>query len=127
MMEELAELPKKAPDLMVYLKASFETVLHRIGLRGRDFEQDASLNQYYRTLWAGYDEWVMTIYNASDVLIIDMDENDVVGNPEDAPKVVAEVVKKLGERKIRLSCSLSTYKSRENRGMSSLCSPRLFY
>lgn len=29
MMSELAELPKKAPDLMVYLKASFETVMYR--------------------------------------------------------------------------------------------------
>ena len=30
MMEELEELPKKAPDLMVYLKGSFETVISRI-------------------------------------------------------------------------------------------------
>ena len=43
MMEELETLPKKAPDLMVYLKGSFETVLHRIILRGRDFEFDESL------------------------------------------------------------------------------------
>ncbi|HLR92704.1 MAG TPA: deoxynucleoside kinase, partial [Atopostipes sp.] len=42
MMEELAELPKKAPDLMVYLHGSFEEILRRIGTRGRDFEQDDS-------------------------------------------------------------------------------------
>ncbi|WKV70048.1 deoxynucleoside kinase [Streptomyces sp. PCS3-D2] len=35
MMREIDGLPyRKAPDLMVYLKADFETVLHRIGLRG---------------------------------------------------------------------------------------------
>ncbi|MCZ8515996.1 deoxynucleoside kinase [Paenibacillus filicis] len=95
MMEELKELPKKAPDLMVYLKGSFETVLHRIGLRGRDFEQDPALVEYYRTLWSGYDHWVMNHYNASEVLVIDMDHTDVVARPEDAQRVVAEVKERL--------------------------------
>jgi deoxyadenosine/deoxycytidine kinase len=93
MMKEIDGLPyKKAPDLMVYLKASFETVMFRIGLRGRDFEQDQGLIDYYRTLWAGYDEWVTKHYSASEVLIIDMDKTDVVNNPEDA-KRVADLVK----------------------------------
>jgi deoxyadenosine/deoxycytidine kinase len=95
MMAELAELPKKAPDLMVYLKGSFETVLNRIALRGRSFEQDPSLVDYYRRLWSGYDDWVMNYYNASDVLIVDMDKTDVVNNPEDARRLVAEVKAKL--------------------------------
>jgi deoxyadenosine/deoxycytidine kinase len=97
MMQELDELPKKAPDLMVYLKASFETVLYRISLRGRDFEQDESLVDYYRILWQGYDEWLMKHYKASDVLIIDMDKTDVVNNPEDAERVIQEVKNKLAE------------------------------
>lgn len=95
MMEELAELPKKSPDLMVYLKGSFETVLHRIGLRGRGFEQDPALVEYYRKLWSGYDEWVMNYYNASQVLIVDMDHTDVVARPEDAQRLVADVRSKL--------------------------------
>lgn len=87
MMAELEELPKKAPDVMVYLKASFETVMHRIGLRGRDFEQDADLVDYYKTLWQGYDEWLFNHYKASEVIVIDMDNMDVVNNPEDAQAV----------------------------------------
>ena len=97
MMEELQELPKKSPDLMVYLKASFETTLYRIGLRGRDFEQDESLVSYYRTLWEGYDEWLLNHYNASEVIIIDMDKADVVNNPEDAQTVIEQVQDKLYE------------------------------
>ncbi|MFC0216647.1 deoxynucleoside kinase [Paenibacillus chartarius] len=97
MMAELAELPKKAPDLMVYLKGSFETVLHRIGLRGRSFEQDPALVEYYRTLWSGYDDWVMNYYDASEVLVVDMDKTDVVGRPEDAERLVADVLAKLSE------------------------------
>lgn len=97
MMEELEELPKKAPDIMVYLKASFETTLFRIGLRGREFEQDESLVDYYRTLWEGYDDWLMNHYTASDVIVVDMDQLDVVNNPEDAQVVVEAVQSKLTE------------------------------
>ena len=35
MMDELNLLPKKSPDVMVYLHGSFETVLNRIKERGR--------------------------------------------------------------------------------------------
>jgi deoxyadenosine/deoxycytidine kinase len=96
MMKEIDGLPyKKAPDLMIYLKASFETVMFRIGLRGRDFEQDQNLIEYYRTLWKDYDEWVNKYYDASEVLVIDMDNTDVVNNPEDAKRLVEEVKEKL--------------------------------
>lgn len=77
MLEELSELPKKAPDLMVYLKGSFETVLKRIQLRGRSYELDDSLKAYYHFLWKGYDDWVMHHYRASKVVTIDMDRYDV--------------------------------------------------
>lgn len=97
MMEELEELPKKSPDLMVYLKGSFETILYRIGLRGREFEQDQGLFDYYKALWEGYDEWVTAQYKASDVLVIDIDNIDVVNNPEDAETVVTMVKEKLTE------------------------------
>lgn len=96
MMKEIDGLPyKKAPDLNIYLKASFETVMYRIGLRGRDFEQDDSLVEYYRTLWAGYDEWLEKHYTASDVIIVDMDNVDVVNNPKDAEELVRRVKEKL--------------------------------
>lgn len=92
MMKEIDELPyKKAPDLNVYLKASFETVMFRIGLRGRDFEQDEELIEYYRKLWEGYDEWLAKHYKASDTIIVDMDVIDVVNNEEDAQKLVEQV------------------------------------
>ena len=74
MMNELEELPKKAPDIMVYLKGSFETVMKRINFRGRDFEIDDSLKDYYYFLWKDYDNWVNNYYKASDVVVIDMDK-----------------------------------------------------
>jgi deoxyadenosine/deoxycytidine kinase len=95
MMEELKELPKKAPDLMVYLKGSFDTVIDRIMARGRSFEINPELKEYYFEVWKGYDDWVINHYDASEVLIIDMDTTDVVKNPEDALKVCREVESKL--------------------------------
>lgn len=88
MMQELDELPKKAPDLMVYLKGSFETVMNRIKLRGRDFEIDDSLKEYYEFLWKDYDNWVQNSYDASQVLIIDMDKMDVVNNEDDRKELI---------------------------------------
>ena len=97
MMEELKELPKKSPDVMVYLKGSFETVLNRIKLRGRDFEVDDDLKDYYEFLWKDYDDWVQNHYKASEVLIIDMDKMDVVNNKEDEKELVRLVKEKLEE------------------------------
>ncbi|WP_054743127.1 deoxynucleoside kinase [Cellulosilyticum ruminicola] len=99
MMEELDELPKKAPDLMIYLKGSFETVLSRIMKRGRSYELDEHLKAYYHKLWSGYDEWVMKYYHASDILIIDMDQFDVVNRLEDRAKLIKLVEEKLNSQR----------------------------
>ena len=97
MMEELESLPKKAPDVMIYLKGSFETVINRINLRGREFEIDDSLKEYYHFLWEEYDNWVNNHYNASEVLVIDMNVMDVVNNEEDKKKLIEMVEEKLKE------------------------------
>ncbi len=97
MMEELKELPKKSPDLMIYLKGSFDTVIDRIKKRGRDYELDEALVEYYRCIWKDYDNWVMNHYDASEVFVIDMDVIDVVNNNEDKHRVLRGVEAKLKE------------------------------
>ena len=97
MMEELESLPKKAPDIMIYLKGSFETVMNRINLRGREFEVDDSLKEYYHFLWKDYDNWVNNHYKASEILIIDMNVMDVVNNEDDKFKLIQMVEEKLKE------------------------------
>lgn len=97
MMEELDELPKKAPDLLIYLKGSFETFIKRIESRGRSYEVDENLKSYYYTLWKGYDEWVYNSYNKSDILTINIDKFDYVNNKEDKEVVINMVKNKLKE------------------------------
>ena len=82
MMEELNEIPKKSPDLMIYLSGSFETILNRIKKRGREYELDEGLVSYYYELWKGYDQWIYEHYKASEVLVINIDEFDYVNNEE---------------------------------------------
>ena len=104
MLEELEELPKKSPDLMIYLSGSFETILDRIKKRGREYELDEALVSYYYTLWEGYDNWVKHHYKASEVLIINIDEIDYVNNEEHKQKVLSMIEQKLEEiRKEKVS------------------------
>ena len=104
MLEELEELPKKSPDLMIYLSGSFETILERIKKRGREYELDEALVSYYYTLWEGYDNWIKQHYKASEVLIINIDEIDYVNNEEHKQKVLSMIEQKLKEvRKEKVS------------------------
>lgn len=97
MMEELDELPKKAPDLMIYLTGSFETIVERINKRGRGYELAPELLEYYRTLWEGYDDWVFNNYNASEVLVLNIDKYDYVNNEQHRKEVIEMIENKLKE------------------------------
>ena len=97
MMEELNEMPKKSPDLMVYLSGSFETILNRINKRGRGYELAPDLVEYYKKLWEGYDDWVFNHYSASQVLVIDIDKYDYVNNENDAKDILELIENKLKE------------------------------
>ena len=98
MMQELDELNyKKAPDLMIYLSGSFETILNRINNRGRGYELDPELYDYYKRLWEGYDNWVYNHYKASPILTIDIDKYDYVNNEEHKKEVLNMIKEKLKE------------------------------
>ena len=93
MMDELSTYPKKAPDVMVYLHGSFDTVLKRIKSRGRSFELDKSLVDYYHFLWADYDKWVYDSYKESPVISIDVDKKNIIYNENDRKEFLDELSK----------------------------------
>ncbi|WP_051412261.1 deoxynucleoside kinase [Halonatronum saccharophilum] len=99
MMEELEGMPKKAPDLFIYLQASFDTIEERIQKRGRDFEQfdnNPDLEAYMKNLHSRYDDWVFNHYNASEILVINADKYDIT-QKEDAQEVLAQIDQRLVE------------------------------
>lgn len=97
MLEEIEELPKKSPDLCIYLKGSFETFMHRINKRNRGMETDTDTYDYFKILHEGYDDWVNNYYNASPVLVIDIDKYDYVENITDRKEVLDLIYRKLEE------------------------------
>ena len=97
MMEELEGTPKKAPDLLIYLHGSFETILSHIKKRGREFEQVSEgdeLYNYFKLLWESYQEWYDN-YDASPKMSISIDEYDIVERPEEKSKVMSLIIHKL--------------------------------
>ncbi len=86
---ELMMSQVKAPDLLIYLKASIPTLVAHIQSRGRDYEGSMSLD-YLKRLNQRYNEWIER-YNSGKLLIINSDEVDFKNNPEDLGKIVNQV------------------------------------
>tara|TARA_B110000438_G_C15694433_1_gene598280 strand:+ start:474 stop:1094 length:621 start_codon:yes stop_codon:yes gene_type:complete len=63
------------PNLIIYLKASTDTLISRIKNRNRDFEKSIS-PEYLHSLNISYDKWIATI-DKSKVLVIDTDEFNI--------------------------------------------------
>ncbi|MDF7626519.1 deoxynucleoside kinase [Leuconostocaceae bacterium ESL0723] len=92
MMAELNQLPKKAPDLMVYADADFETILSRIKKRGRSYEQfeeNEGLRQYYHKMWLAYQGW-FDQYQVSPKIKLDLQRYDL-SEPENQKIVIGQV------------------------------------
>lgn len=83
MMEDIPGTPAKSPDVMIYMKGSFDTVVHRIEQRGRSYELDAPSLAHHRFLWEGYDKWFLENYHASPIIEIDVDKRSVSFNDDD--------------------------------------------
>lgn len=63
-----------SPDLLVYLKSDIDTLMARIKLRGRDFEQEISPD-YLGRLNLLYDDWIER-WESCPVLVVPADDMD---------------------------------------------------
>jgi deoxyadenosine/deoxycytidine kinase len=81
------------PDLVVYLRASVTTLLKRIALRGRNFEQNVAPS-YIQQLNDLYEEW-MSSFTQCRVLIVPSDDLDFVHNAGDLDRIVARIMAQL--------------------------------
>lgn len=74
-----------APDLVIYLKASVDTLIKQITKRGRAYEMNIE-RDYLESLNKLYDNWIENIYEGRK-LIIDADSLDFISNPKDLEKI----------------------------------------
>ena len=73
------------PDLMIYLRCSMRTLRKRIRTRGRDMEQSIPLS-YLKRLDRLYENWISN-YSLSEVLVLETDKLDFVGDLVDRQDV----------------------------------------
>lgn len=90
---KLMEQEIVTPDLIIYLKSSAPRLLENIHKRNRDFELNISeayivtLNKLYEAFFEGYTK--------SPLLILNMENFDIVENPEDFTKITGLITKTL--------------------------------
>ena len=99
MMEDVPGNPRKKPDLLIYIHVSLDTMLKRIGKRGREFEQldsNPGLKEYYQNLLRYYEPWYEQ-YDVSPKIAIDGDKFDFVDNQDDQDFVLDTIDSKLRE------------------------------
>lgn len=76
----------KAPDLLIYLKASVPTLVSQIQKRGRDYESSIRLD-YLKSLNERYNNWADNYKNGK-LLVIDVDNINFDENIQDLSKVI---------------------------------------
>jgi deoxyadenosine/deoxycytidine kinase len=78
----------KAPDLIIYLRASVPTLVNQIQKRGREYEASIRID-YLTRLNERYEAWVSE-YEGK-ILVIDVDSNNFSENKEDLGKVIEKI------------------------------------
>jgi deoxyadenosine/deoxycytidine kinase len=82
-----------APDLVIYLRASVETLMQRIALRGREYEQQIDPH-YLRQLNALYESW-NGHFALCPVLTVPSDDLDYVAHDSHLQLIVTKILDKL--------------------------------
>ena len=80
----------RKPDLVIYLKASPDILLERIGRRGRASEKNIS-RDYIVSLNRAYDDWMARARTDVDVIEIDTDKVALQGQTEAFAKLVEDL------------------------------------
>lgn len=89
----------RPPDLLIYLRANVDTLLHQITLRGRTYEQSIP-REYLEQLNRHYESWIQR-YNKGKLLVVESDGLDFVNKKDDFEALAEMIVKNLRRRKQR--------------------------
>jgi deoxyadenosine/deoxycytidine kinase len=101
MLKELSMMPKKLPDLLIYIDIPFDQEIERINERAREFEKvekGTELYEYFKLHSKMYDEWIEN-FDMTPVIKIDATKYDFVKNECDRKEVLANIVAKMVEIK----------------------------
>ncbi|MEB2282779.1 deoxynucleoside kinase [Lysinibacillus xylanilyticus] len=77
------------PDLLVYLEGPIDAVIGRIQERGRAMEQQTP-NDYWIEMHDRYENWINN-FNSCPVLRLDINDYDLLKNPEAIESIVSRI------------------------------------
>ena len=86
------------PDLIIYLRASIDTLLTRIKNRDRNFEKDID-SEYLYKLNISYERWIKSL-NKNDVMIIETDNFNIFEDYQMLEDIVNNISKRFSNIKI---------------------------
>jgi deoxyadenosine/deoxycytidine kinase len=79
----------KPPDLLIYLRASVQTLVGQIAKRGREYEEAIRID-YLKRLNERYEAWIST-YDKGKLLIVDVDNNNFPEKKEDLGLIIERI------------------------------------
>ncbi|MBU0528618.1 deoxynucleoside kinase [bacterium] len=79
----------RKPDLIIYLKASTDTLLTRIKKRARDYEKTID-PEYLHTLNVSYDKWIASIKDIS-VLTVDTNNFNIFEDKSELDNIIKQI------------------------------------
>ena len=79
-----------SPDLIIYLRATTDTLMHRITLRDRPYERSMQ-REYIEMVNANYDDYFLLPKNEERVLVIDSNGLDFVHNEGDLQRIESRI------------------------------------
>jgi deoxyadenosine/deoxycytidine kinase len=78
------------PDLVIFLQADTETILHRIKQRARPFEKDVN-RDYIEAVNDAYNHYFFR-YSETPLLVINTSDIDFVHNPKDLDDLIRQIL-----------------------------------
>ena len=77
------------PDLLVYLEGPIDDIIGRIQERGREMEQQTP-HDYWYEMHNRYEDWINN-FNACPVLRLDINDYDLMENPEQVEGIIERI------------------------------------
>ncbi|NOX38345.1 MAG: deoxynucleoside kinase [Calditrichaeota bacterium] len=78
------------PDLIIYLRASVDTLMERIRKRGRDFERTIH-RDYIAYLNRAYERWMEEAQQKFRVMVVNADQTDFVNGDDDLEELIKRI------------------------------------
>lgn len=96
-LSKLYEAKANPPHLLIYLRADLEKLKSNIEKRGRDYEKTIP-DEYLLNLNELYEEWISN-YEKGGLLVVDVNDVDIVNNPNDFERIASAIESAMRIRK----------------------------